>query len=332
MPTPIIDIHCDLLCYLEAEKLANPLVKGNIGCTIPDLEEGNVALQIMAIYTATEAGSVKSALQQSIIFNELSDKCNNRISVCTGLDSLKGTEVKKNIKMLAAIENAAGLCEEDAPIETMFTNIDTITKKVGKIFYIGLTHHTENRFGGGNNTNIGLKDDGKVLLDWMHQQKIALDFSHTSDALAYDLLNYINGKNLQIPIIASHSNYREVFNHVRNLPDDIAQEIIKQNGLIGVNFLRAFMNNENPNAMFDHILHGIKLGGENAICFGADYFFTKHHPDQSRRPFYHIPHDNASKYPSIIDELQNYVSADIVEKISNKNVLNFMERVGVFGA
>ena len=122
--------------------------------------------------------------------------------------------------------------------------MERIIDNVGNLFYIGLTHHLENRFGGGNFSKAGLKDDGKALLDYLDNKQIAVDFSHTSDALAYDILEYISKKNLKIPILASHSNYRPNFDHPRNLPDDIAKEIINQKGLIGLNFVRAFVNNK----------------------------------------------------------------------------------------
>lgn len=132
---------------------------------------------------------------------------------------------------------------------------------MSRILYIGFTRHAENRFGGGNNSKVGLKEDGKKLLQYLNGKKIAVDFSHASDTLASDILDYLSDHNLEVPILASHSNYRKVFNQTRNLPDHIAKEIIQRGGIIGVNFLRAFVNNENPNALYHHINRGIELGG-----------------------------------------------------------------------
>ena len=229
--------------------------------------------------------------------------------------------------MIAAIENASGFCEEDEPLQDGFRKLEQIITNTGRILYIGLTHHGENRFGGGNATKVGLKDDGRALLDYISGRKIAIDFSHTSDPLAYDILEHISKYNLDIPIIASHSNYREIWDHPRNLPKDIALEIINKKGLIGINFLRAFLNTENPKAIYDHIFYGLDLGGAEAICFGADYFYTNNHPDQSRKPFYFKEHDNAACYPSILQELATMVSPEIVENIGHKNVTNFIRRL-----
>jgi microsomal dipeptidase-like Zn-dependent dipeptidase len=226
--------------------------------------------------------------------------------------------------MIAAIENASGICEEHESVETGLARLEQIITNTTRILYIGLTHHAENRFGGGNNSSAGLKEDGKTLLKYLHGKKIAVDFSHTSDALARDILEFLSIHQLEVPIIASHSNYRQVFDHVRNLPDDIATEIIQRGGIIGVNFLRAFVNNEDANALYQHINYGIELGGDKSICFGADYFATGSHPDRSRVPFYFEEHADASHYPSIIESISRQVSPDAIEDISSQNVINFI--------
>ena len=64
-----IDLHCDLLVYLM-----NPDSKiddGEIGCSLPFLKEGNVRLQVMAIFSPTLKGSTQFGKQQSQIFSDL---------------------------------------------------------------------------------------------------------------------------------------------------------------------------------------------------------------------------------------------------------------------
>jgi membrane dipeptidase len=205
--------------------------------------------------------------------------------------------------------------------------LEDIIYNTEKILYIGFTHNGENRFGGGNATKVGLKEDGKTLLNYLNGKKIAVDFSHTSDALAFDILDYVTKFNLDIPVMASHSNFRKIFNHPRNLPDEIALEIIKRKGLIGINFLRAFLNDKNPNVIYDHILYGINAGGAHSICFGADYFYTDSHPDQSRKPFFFKEHENAACYPSILKGLSGQISPEVLENISHKNAIHFIQRI-----
>jgi len=295
MKKPIIDLHCDLLYYLK-EPNAN-IDNQELGCSIPYLEEGNVKLQVMAMFAPTQSNSHQVGIKQSEIFKELNLKEERLYAVRK--QNLKGLRNSERIGMLAAVESASAFCDENITLKKGIENLEQMIVNVGQLFYISLTHHTENRFGGGNYTSIGLKNDGKALIDYLDGKNIAIDFSHTSDQLANDILNYISKQNINVSIIASHSNYRSIFEHPRNLPDEIAKEIINRKGLIGVNFLRAFVNNENPEALQEHIAYGIGLGAQDAICYGADYFYTKDHPDQSRIPFYFKAHENATCYQAI---------------------------------
>jgi len=323
----VIDLHCDLLAYLQSTPGSDPFEKGKIGCSFPALAEGKVALQVLAIFTMTKKGSSQSALQQSLIFKNLVADYQDRLALVKHADDLDLQSSKNRIGILAAIENASGFCEEEDSLDDGFRKLEEIISNTEKVLYISLTHHAENRFGGGNYSSAGLKEDGKVLLDYIDGKNIAIDFSHTSDALAFDILDYHTNKGLDIPLIASHSNYREVFDHPRNLPDVLAKEIITRKGLIGINFLRAFLNDQDSNAMYDHINHGLKLGGAESICFGADYFDTAGHPNQSAKPFYFEWQDDASCYPSILDKLSGLITPELVGAISHKNVVDFIRRI-----
>ncbi len=318
----IADLHCDLLYYLLQPD--SDINNDELGCSIPYLQQGKVKLQVMAIFAPTQINSHALGIRQSEIFYDLNVN-EDRLNVITKND-FKSLGKNEGIGMIASIESASAFCDEKISLDEGFKNLERIISNVGEIFYVSLTHHPENRFGGGNYSTVGLKNDGKALLDYLDNKNIAVDFSHTSDQLAYDILNYLSKQRLNVSIIASHSNYRPIFDHPRNLPNDIAQEIVHQKGLIGVNFLRAFMDDENPNALYNHIDHGIKLGAENAICYGADFFYTQNHPDQTRIPFYFKQHDNASKYKSISAEVKRKFGENISDKIAFQNVLNFLNR------
>jgi len=324
MKYPVIDLHCDLLAHMLDMSEPDPFKREGIGCSFLDLARGNVKLQVMAIYTATEKGSSVLAEKQSEIFASLISKYPNDCTLVHDLDTLGQIASSSKLGMIAAIENASGFCEEDEPLSVGFERLDRIITNTKRILYISLTHHAENRFGGGNYSDAGLKEDGEKLLQYLNGKKIAVDFSHTSDALAQDILDYLSKHNLDVPILASHSNYRKVFNHVRNLPDDIAKAIIQRRGIIGVNFLGAFVNNDDPNVLYEHMNYGIKLGGMNSICFGADYFSTGNHSDPSRVPFYFKEHEDARQYPSIIESISEQVSPDAIEGISSKNVMRYL--------
>ena len=324
---PIIDMHCDMLYYLHKVENSNPYNKEDIGCAIPYLKDGNVKLQVMAIYSNVEKGSVYEMINQSELLVQLANQNPKDLALISNTAELNQINKSTKIGMLLSIENASSLCEEDESIYEAFSRLDRLLIYFKRILYISLTHHGENRFGGGNNTNIGLKDDGKLLLKYLHGKRIAVDLSHCCDALAYDILNEINKSGLNIPILASHSNFRSVREHVRNLPDELAEEIINRRGLIGINFLRAVVHPEKPEKLVEHIQHGFEIGAGNAICFGADFFYTKSHPEKSRIPFFFNEHEHAGKYPKIIDSLSGFLDDEQITALTHHNAIEFIHRI-----
>ncbi|MCQ9639585.1 membrane dipeptidase [Chryseobacterium sp. WG14] len=320
MNTINIDLHCDLLYYLLNSNVS--LDDKEIGCSLPYLKQGNVKLQVMAIYAGTGAGSTGYGLQQSQLFSEL---IKNENFFLFNNNNYQSSENKDRIGVIASIENASAFCDENESLDSGFKKLENMIQNAQKILYIGITHHSENRFGGGNNAEAGLKEDGKVLIDYIADRKIAIDLAHTSDQLAYDIFTYIDQKNYSIPILASHSNYRSIYENKRNLPDELAKEVIRRKGLIGLNFIKDYVDLEQPERLYEHIQYGLDLGGANSIAYGADYFYWKDHPDTPRHPFFFPEHSNASVYPSINKEIEERFSAGLVEKISHNNALHFIE-------
>ena len=168
MNYPVIDLHCDLLAHMLKTTNPDPFKQEGIGCSFPTLAKGNVKLQVMAIFTATKKGSTALALRQSEIFASFLTKFPNDCTLVHDLDTLNKIKTSPKLGMIAAIENASGFCEEDEPLEIGFERLEKIIKNVTRILYIGFTHHPENRFGGGNNSEAGLKKDGEKLLQYLN--------------------------------------------------------------------------------------------------------------------------------------------------------------------
>ncbi|MFZ6664251.1 dipeptidase [Peijinzhouia sedimentorum] len=328
-PFPIFDLHCDLLSYL-AHRPDPDAFTPDLGCSIPNLRRGKVRFQVMAIYNNVYAESAKMGLRQAEIFRDLATLHPDFFYLPKNTDQIQKELDLHQTAIVAAIENAAGIATEEIPIEQAFQNLEKILLATRRILYISMTHHGENRFGGGNYTKAGLKEDGKKLLDYINGKHICIDLSHTSDALADDILNYIHQKRLNIIPIASHSNFREVWDHPRNLRDETAKEIYAMGGLIGINFVRAFVDNDKADTLLDHIEYGLKLGGESKLTFGADFFYTADHPDPKRVPFYHQEHEDASKYQGILAQLtERGISKEQLEKLAYKNVFSFIDKLWV---
>lgn len=327
MKYPIIDLHCDLLSYLARVPKAHVNNTEEIGAALPYLKAGNVKHQILAIFTITQKGSVAFAQQQVEEYQKLI--ATPDFYAITDKKTALNIKTSDQVGLTVALESASGICEEDEKLDLAFERLDKILDAVGHLFYISFTHHTENRFGGGNySNNVGLRRDGELLLEYMDGKKIAADLAHTSDNLAYGIINYIDKKGLDIPVIASHSNFRPLCDHVRNLPDELTQEVIQRKGLIGMNFLRDYVHSTDPKHLIEHILYGLQADvAKDYLAFGADFFYRKVKIPVERQPLFFAEHEDAGKYPFILENLEKEgATTEILEQLAYQNVLDYIER------
>lgn len=271
MKRHVADLHCDLLCYLRGDPVRTPYEDVS-RCSVSQLHAGQVRLQTMAIFCETEPGSSVKGMEQAEIFKLLPGSYPDDFQQVAAPNHLSQLLSSHRIGIVAAIENASSFCEEESSFEEGLEHLIIMFGKVGRPLYIGLTWNTENRFGGGAATTVGLKDDGRHLLDFLHGKQIAVDLSHASDQLAFDIFSYIDKKGLHVPILASHSNVRAVANLPRNLPDELIKEIFRRGGVIGINFVRPFIGQEPHKGFVEQLEAFLRLGGEDFVCFGADFF------------------------------------------------------------
>lgn len=320
---PIINFHNDLLgCVLESQKEPDFTAR-ELLTSVPQMHEGGVQIETLALFSTTNAKSVDTLFKQLELYQTLLSKHTTQV------DSIKNySKESKKTHFLLAIENASGLLKRGEPFNLTIERLEKICS-VERVLYISLTWNTENLFGGGNESSVGLKDPGRELLKHLHQKKIAIDLSHTSDALAHDLLNFIDQNNLEIPLIASHSNFRSVRDVPRNLPDDIAKELIQRGAPIGLNFVKHFVGSA-PSDFYKHIEHGIKLGAQDNLSLGADFFGGIDLSPETLKtlslPLFFPDFDNSSCYPKFFEHLEKKFDRQLIEKIAYKNALNFLNQ------
>ncbi len=325
MNFPVIDLHCDLLYYLERNTKRTPYDRV-ARCSIPQLHQGHVKLQTFPIFTETHSHSVEKAFNQAKIYRDFPSCYPKDVVHFSSTWTLQSPQ----IGMLMAFENASGFCHEQEPLQHGLKRLQEIIEGIAKPLYISLTWNTENRFGGGALTQVGLKEDGKRLLEALHQQRIAIDFSHASDALAYEIIDYIEGQRLDIPIIASHSNARAVTQVPRNLPDEIAREIFRRQGLIGFNLYHSFVG-QTENEIIKHFAHWLELGGEKHLALGADFFYDPDLPSVYRhgKEVFFNAYQEASCYGRLLSFIQQELKLDtlFLEQFAYQNAFSFIEKL-----
>lgn len=115
-------------------------------------------------------------------------------------------------------------------------------------------------------TERGLSLRGRDFIREMEEHHIYTDVSHISDAGFWDIV-----KMSRRPVVASHSNARVLCDHSRNLTDDMFRAIRDSGGVVGINYYRPFVgDNQSMDALIAHIEHFLALDGEQTVCLGGD--------------------------------------------------------------
>ena len=329
---PIADLHGDLLCYLEEDPTRTPDDRA-VRCGIPQLQEGKVAIQVLPIFTETQPKSGQKGLAQAELYRLLFVHHSLTFIPLTPTNLSSVLENGK-IALLPAIENASSFCEEHETFAQGMERLRLFFGKMGRPLYISFTWNSENRFGGGAETDIGLKDDGKRLLDFLHMKQIALDLSHASDRMAEEMLLHIDQNNLVIPVIASHSNVRAITDVRRNLPDFLLEELKKRGGIVGANVIRPFVGSSLREGFPEHIRALIERIGIERVSLGADFFcdldLPAHRAVKCPVQGWFFPEcPDASYYPNLLQLIREALglSQEQIEKIAYGNFLKFVHQL-----
>ena len=127
----------------------------------------------------------------------------------------------------------------------------------------------------------GLSEFGVELVQEMNALGMLVDVSHISERGFWDVMERSSK-----PIIASHSNCRALCDHVRGLTDDQLRAFAKNGGVIGVSYVRSFLDPSTwqrraaaasegqpslVERILDHIEHIIRIAGPAHAGLGSDF-------------------------------------------------------------
>ena len=310
----VIDLHNDLLTYLVASPSHSPYDSATCS-SIEQLRRGGVGCLVLPVFAETKYNSQYQLGRQSAIYASLHERYPE--AFCPLQDPVKGA-----ISTCFAIENCSTFLSESEPIERGLKRLKKLFSAGIRPLYVSLTWNQENRCGGGAHSSKGLKSDGERILDAIQGHVTAIDLSHTSDQLAYDILRFLDRTKNSLKVIASHSNFRAVSDVPRNLADELAQEIAHRGGVIGLTCIRKFIGKTSDD-YYRHIEHAIALGVKDALAIGADFFCVPGLPPKVLSSFYKehffLEIADASSLRIVLREVERRFGKDVQEGLAWRN-------------
>ena len=154
--------------------------------------------------------------------------------------------------------------------------VDDLPELVEPYYALGvrwmlIAYNLNNRLGGGcQDEDCGLTAFGQRVIDEMERVGMVLCCTHTGYRTAREAIEYASN-----PVIFSHSNPRAVWDHERNIPDDLIRACADSGGVVNINGIGIFLgdNDTSTNAMLRHIDYVASLVGPAHVGLGLDYVF-----------------------------------------------------------
>ena len=138
---------------------------------------------------------------------------------------------------------------------------------------MNFTYNNDNALAGGgqNPENNGVTERGKQFIERMNREKVLIDVSHSSDQVAIDASRLSS-----MPVMATHSNVKALYDQGRNLSDEGIKAIAESGGAICTVGVGLFLNAEGSasmEAIAEHVQYVGELVGREYTCYASDYSY-----------------------------------------------------------
>lgn len=305
MKFPVFDLHCDtadkLLAGAELNKNTSHI----------DLERAGELpgyAQCFACFTTTGGRYNPVGMFEKKLALLMRELMNNSDKISQVFDA---SEIEENLAngMMSAvftIEGPAGFGYDPALLEDLY--------KIGfRITTLGWNE--DSPLSGSHITGGGLTELGREYVKEAQRLGMLVDVSHISDQGFWDIMDITTA-----PVIASHSNSRAVWQHSRNITDEMFSAICKTGGVVGINLFADFLG-ENPDleTVCRHVLHFASLDLQcDHIALGGDLDGIERMP---------AGYDGIQDYPKLADALMaNGLTEEQVYRIFWQNALGVMKQ------
>ncbi|GMK56927.1 hypothetical protein CspeluHIS016_0307670 [Cutaneotrichosporon spelunceum] len=270
-----------------------------------------------ARYLFTGEG-VRDTLEAIDIIKEIVANAPDHFVLCWSSDEVRQAKKEGRIATLIGVEGGHQLGNSLAVVRQYAA--------LG-VRYITLTHTCHNVFASsaGSGDAIapvypgdGLTPLGIALVEEMNRLGVVVDLSHTSPGTMRDAL-----KVTRAPVMFSHSGARGVYDHPRNVPDDVLDLIGEGEGQVDGVVMAVFYppfvdpGNATIHRVADHIEYIADKCGRRHVGIGSDFDGI----DSAVEGL-----EDASKYPYLVAEMlrRGWSDSDVVGLLGD-NILRILD-------
>lgn len=269
----LIDMHCDTIWKLMEDNTGASLRNNHFCIDMDGMKKAGTLVQFFAcfVYMQNFQGADRytkgyhHALDMIRRMEEEVEKEKTQLGI---IKSLKELEVNRDAGKISALLTV----EEGGILDSDINRLAELYEKGIRLMTI--LWNEENCIGFPNSRNRkimeqGLKPFGFEVVERMNELGMAIDVSHLSDGGFWDVL-----KASRVPVVATHSNAREICPHPRNLSDEMMRALAEKGGVAGVNFYPYFLNSMGKAGIEDivrHITHMVDVGGIDFPAIGTDF-------------------------------------------------------------
>ena len=310
MNIPVFDLHCDTALVLLGQSLneAGSLGKNQLHIDLERAAGLEGYCQCFACFT-TPMMQQEQGVSPIVLFErELAtiqrevDRNKGLISFAYSMAEVERNREKGKMSAILTIEGPAGFDFDPELLENLYQIGFRVTT---------LGWNEQNVLTGSNVTGGGLTEKGRAYVREAQRLGMLVDVSHISDEGFWDIIDCT-----QAPIVATHSNSRRVWDHSRNLTDEMFRAICRTGGVAGINQFEEFLGEHSTlDTVCDHIFHFLELDPSGKhIALGGDLDGC----DRLSRGF-----EGIQSYPALAERLlERGLGEEIIRNIFWNNAVN----------
>jgi Zn-dependent dipeptidase, microsomal dipeptidase homolog len=272
----VIDGHCDTVDDLVGVSFTAPdspprdfLVRGRGHIDLPRLVEGGTTCQFMAMFVDDDyMADPREHTYRLLEALEATYKRTSDFRPATKAAHIEAAKSGGYVASLMTIEGGEAIGESIDELRAFYDR---------GVRLMTLTWNRRNAIGRGAGTGDpkvdgtgGLTDFGRKVVAEMERIGMIVDVSHLADETFEEVMALVRR-----PVVASHSNSRELCGHRRNLTDAMAERIAATGGLIACTFAGIFVDKDpakvSVGRFLDHVDRLVSVVGAEHVGIGSDF-------------------------------------------------------------